>query len=51
MGRLVKQGSLQANGSEFQVRLGEPLPNGTYLIQLKDRQKRSMLSEQFEVAN
>lgn len=51
MGRLVKQGALQTNGSEFQVKLGEPLPKGFYLIQLKDRQMRSILSEQFEVAN
>ncbi|MBK8565381.1 MAG: T9SS type A sorting domain-containing protein [Saprospiraceae bacterium] len=51
MGRLVKQGQLQANGSDVQVQMGEPLRSGNYYIQLKDKQLRSIATQQFEVIN
>lgn len=51
MGRLVKQGQLQANGSDVQVQMGEPLPSGNYYIQLKDKELRSVATQQFEVIN
>jgi hypothetical protein len=51
MGRLLKQGQLQANGSDVQLKMGEPLPSGNYYIQLKDKELRSIATQQFEVIN
>jgi hypothetical protein len=51
MGRLVKQGQLQTIGSDVQVKMGVPLPSGNYYIQLKDKQLRSIVTQQFEVIN
>jgi hypothetical protein len=51
MGRLVRQGQLEARGSDFQVSMGEPLPNGNYVIQLKNKELRSVATQQFEVIN
>lgn len=52
MGRQVRQGKLlEANGGEFQVKMGTHLPTGNYLIQLKDKQLRSVAVQRFEVVN
>ncbi len=51
MGRLVQQGELEANGSEFQVRMNGHLPTGNYAIQLKDKELRSVAVQRFEVVN
>ncbi len=51
VGRLVRQGQIAANGSEFQVRMNGHLPTGNYAIQLKDKELRIVAVQRFEVVN